>query len=198
MYDVIYHPSCFRSLVGSFKERSYAENEAVKRAGDQEQSIKGHLAAFFVEMVSSGKTAAQLHRENVGGLDIPGSQLHSNSTCLWCLGHKPENPISCRHTVCNVCTRIYGDEMPIMECQYHIETCLFCHSGNGTVRLKPFSAGKRILAIDGGGTRGVIPLNILVIIERMMGGELQIQDLFDMAFGTSVGESYDPYDDLPG
>ncbi|KAL9127045.1 MAG: hypothetical protein Q9217_004009 [Psora testacea] len=73
-----------------------------------------------------------------------------------------------------------------MECQYHIGTCLFCHSGNGTVRLKPFSAGERILAIDGGGTRGVIPLNILIIIERMMGGELQIQDLFDMAFGTSV------------
>jgi hypothetical protein len=70
VYDAIYHPSCLRSLVGSFKERSYAEKEIVKRAKDQEQSIKRHLAAYFVDM-TLGKLATQVHRENVGDLDIP-------------------------------------------------------------------------------------------------------------------------------
>jgi len=187
VYDAIYHPSCLRSLVGSFKERSYAEKEAVKRAEDQEQSIKRHLATYFVDM-TLGKPAAQVHRENVGGLGIPWLLLQSNSTCLWCLRRKPENTLSCGHAICNVCVRIYGDEMPIMDCQYHIGTCLLCRSGNRTVRLKPFPAGERILAIDGGGTRGVIPLDIMAIIQGMIGSELQIQDFFDIAFGTSVGK----------
>ncbi len=185
VYDAIYRPSCLRSLVGSFKERSYTEQEAVKRAEDQEQSIKSHLATYFVDMTLV-KLAAQVHRENVGGLGIPWLLLQSNSTCLWCLRRKPENTLSCEHAICNVCVRIYGDEMPIMDCQYHIETCLLCRSGNRTVRLKPFPAGERILAIDGGGTRGVIPLDIMTIIQGMIGSELQIQDLFDIAFGTSV------------
>ncbi len=160
----------------------------MQRAEDQEQCIKRHLATFFVDMVSSGKTAAQVHEENVGGLGIPWPQLQSNSTCLWCTRRKPEPTLSCAHAICNVCVRIYGDEMPIVDCQYRISTCLLCRFGNRTVRLKPFSAGERILAIDGGGTRGVIPLDILAMIQGMMGSELQIQDLFDLAFGTSVGK----------
>jgi len=67
-----------------------------------------------------------------------------------------------------------------------------CHFGNCTVRLKPFSAGERILAVDGGGTRGVILLDILAIMQGMMGSELQIQDLFDLAFGTSVSNLHVP------
>ena len=82
--------------------------------------------------------------------------------------------------------------MSHVDCQYHVGTCLLCRSGDRTIRLKPFSAGERILAIDGGGTRGVIPLDILAIIQGMMGSELQIQDLFDIAFGTSVGKLHVP------
>lgn len=55
-------------------------------------------------------------------------------------------------------------------------------------RLRPFSAGERLLAIDEGGTRGVIPLDILAIIQDMTGSELQIQDLFEIAFAISVGK----------
>ncbi len=143
-------------------------------------------------MVSFGKTAAQVHEENVGDLGIPWSQLQSNSTCLWCTRWKPEPTLSCAHAICNVCVRIYGDEMPIVDCQYRISTCLLCRSRNCIVRLKPFFAGERILAIDGGGTRGVIPLDILAMIQGMMGSELQIQDLFDLAFGTSVGKLHVP------
>ena len=75
-----------------------------------------------------------------------------------------------------------------MECQYHIDTCLLCHFGNRIVRLKPFSVDDRIISIDEGDTRGVIPLEKLVIIQDIMGPELELQDLFDIAFGTSVGK----------
>jgi len=77
--------------------------------------------------------------------------------------------------------------MPIIKCQYYIGTCLLCHSENCTVRLKPFPAGERILNINGGGPRGVIPLEILKIIQNIMGPNTRLQDMFDVAFGTSVG-----------
>jgi len=175
-----------------FKARSYSEIEVAKQAEDQEQCIKKYLAIYFADMVSVGKTAAQVHQGNGGGLGIPWLQLQSNSTCLWCVRRKPENPLSCGHAICNACVRIYGAEMPIVDCQYHIGACILCRSGDGTVRLKPFSAGERLLAIDGGGTHGVIPLDILAIIQGMMGSEFQIQDLFDIAFGTSVGKLHVP------
>lgn len=108
---------------------------------------------------------------------------------MWCLRRRPENPLSCGHAICDVCVRIYGEEMPITECQYHITACLLCQTGHRIVRLKPFSAGERILAVDGGGTHGVIPLDIMATIQSIMGTELQLQDLFDIAFGTSVGKS---------
>ena len=138
-------------------------------------------------MTLSSKTAAQLHQEKTSSLGIPWAQLKSNNTCLGCLRRKPECVLSCGHAICEICVRIYGEEMPIAECQYHIDACLLCHSGTATVRLKPFSAGQRILSIDGGGPRGVIPLEILAIIQGIMGPEIPLQDLFDVAFGTSVG-----------
>jgi len=43
-----------------------------------------------------------------------------------------------------------------------------------------------MLTIDEGDTHGVIPLDIMAIIQDMIESELQIQDFFDIAFGTSV------------
>jgi len=102
--------------VGSFEQRSFAEQQATEQAKAQEQCIKKHLITFFSNMISSGKTAARMHQDKAGSLGIPWSQLKSNNTCLCCLQRKPENTLSCGHALCDVCVRIYEDEMPIMEC----------------------------------------------------------------------------------
>jgi patatin-like phospholipase/acyl hydrolase len=44
----------------------------------------------------------------------------------------------------------------------------------------------RILSIDGGGLRGIIPIVVLQELERRMGGK-RIHEMFDMVAGTSTG-----------
>jgi len=51
---------------------------------------------------------------------------------------------------------------------------------------------KRILALDGGGVRGILTLGVLERIERLLGerygdAELRLSDYFDLVAGTSTG-----------
>ena len=55
------------------------------------------------------------------------------------------------------------------------------------VRLKPPTAGIRILSIDGGGVRGIIPLESLSLLQQLLGPDCPIQELVDLGFGTSAG-----------
>ena len=59
-------------------------------------------------------------------------------------------------------------------------------------RIKPPTAGSRILSIDGGGIRGVVPLEFLHLLQGILGPSLSLLDLFDQAFGTSSGKSTHP------
>ena len=184
VFEAIYYRSCLKSLLDYHKDQSMTDERAEEQAEEQARYLRKRLIDAFLNMTLSGKSAAHLHREKAGSVGI---LFKSNTTCLGCLRRMPECPLSCGHSICETCVRIFGEEMPIMECQYYIGTCLLGHSGNCTVRLKPFSAGERILSIDGGGPRGVIPLEILKIIQDIMGPDTRLQDMFDVAFGTSVG-----------
>jgi hypothetical protein len=54
--------------------------------------------------------------------------------------------------------------------------------------LKPSTAGVRVLSIDGGGARGVVPLEHLLLLQSLM-TEIPLQDLFDLVVGTSAGKN---------
>jgi len=56
-------------------------------------------------------------------------------------------------------------------------------------KVKPNTAGARLLCIDGGRARRVVPLEYLGLLQENLGSELRIQDLFEEAFGTSSGKS---------
>ena len=56
------------------------------------------------------------------------------------------------------------------------------------MKLKPPAAGINVLSIDGGGTRGIIPLQTLQILQDKIGLPYPVQENFDFAFGTSSGE----------
>ena len=55
------------------------------------------------------------------------------------------------------------------------------------ISLKPPTAGIRVLCIDGGGIRGVVPLLALREVEKAIGLPCKLQERFDLVVGTSSG-----------
>ncbi|KAK0628303.1 hypothetical protein B0T17DRAFT_149884 [Bombardia bombarda] len=120
------------------------------------------------------------------------SQLTGQRTCLGCLSNTPTNTLPCRpnqHGICHECIRRYSSaerHQSVIE----INTCpLGCRLAKKpwTIRVKPKTAGARILVLDGGGIRGIVELAILAEIEKAIGLQIRIQDLFDLVIGTSTG-----------
>ncbi|KAF4996592.1 hypothetical protein FDECE_12381 [Fusarium decemcellulare] len=119
-------------------------------------------------------------------------EVQSQRTCLTCLSNCPTNMLPCRgieHGICQACLErfsILGTGGSILR----IDQCpLGCALKTGTwsVRIKPKAAGPRILALDGGGVRGIVQLCILEAIERAVGYHIKIDELFDLVIGTSTG-----------
>ena len=140
-------------------------------------------------MITSGKAAIQIHWEKLASLDVDWAQIKSNETCLCCLRRMPENTLSCGHAICEVCVRNIGHETSAFDCQYRIDACKLCHAGKLLVGLRPFTAGLRLLSVDGGGTLGVIAIGFMDVLQGVLGSVWRIQDLFDVAYGTSVGKA---------
>jgi len=153
------------------------------------QCIETHLGAMFVTMNRHSNGSAQLHQDNLRDQKMDWTQLQTNTTCLSCLQRKPEHVLTCGHAVCDTCVRIFGQALPASEYHYSIHTCILCRSGSLTARLKPPTAGYRILSVDGGGPRGVIPLEFMGLIQDLV-CDCPVQDLFDGAWGTSSGMSF--------
>ena len=176
---MLYRQFCIQSLA-----KTYGDRNVIRQ---QDVCIRENLLKLFSNMTASGRSALQMHQATARSLDIPWTVLKSYETCFYCLRRAPENTLSCEHVICDVCVRNVGRETLTFDGQYRIDACLLCRTGKLAVGLRPLTAGLRILSIDGGGTRGVIAIGIMDLLQNMLGDSWKIQDLFDVAYGTSVG-----------
>lgn len=151
--------------------------------------IRKEFSSWTSVAVSNGEPTARIHMNNLQQMKSYWACLKSNNTCLTCLRRKPEYALSCGHSMCEICIQIFGDKRSVAECQFHLQACVLCAVGNITVTLKPPTAGIRLLTIDGGGIRGVVPLEFLGMLQKVIGVDCPLQDFFDLAFGTSSGKS---------
>ncbi|KAH8703381.1 hypothetical protein BGW36DRAFT_457672 [Talaromyces proteolyticus] len=116
----------------------------------------------------------------------------SNKVCFSCLVEVPEFRLKCGHRICRACVKIFGKQAK-QEFIYQLDSCILCSEGSyndnpyATIQLKPTGAGARILAIDGGGVRGVISARILQFLENEIGLQLPLHHFFDVIIGTSSG-----------
>ncbi len=70
--------------------------------------------------------------------------------------------------------------------------CLLCKSTEQErphlVKLRARCAGVRVLALDGGGIRGIVELVLLRSIDDAVGLEIPVRDMVDLIVGTSTGK----------
>jgi hypothetical protein len=117
------------------------------------------------------------------------TKIKTYRTCLACLQRAPEYKLSCNHMICEDCCIDLGrraDSDPDLFCFTHCPLCTL--SCNIRIRIRPATAGLRVLSIDGGGVRAVVPIQFLRALEHALGLDMPIQEHFDLSFGTSSGK----------
>jgi predicted acylesterase/phospholipase RssA len=148
------------------------------------------------EQIAEDRAAADIHKETVMThffervANGHNDKFISHSACFCCLFEPPEHALPCGHVLCTPCLKAYGHVknetlVEVFECP--LEPLKRELHQAWRVSLKPPSAGVRVLSLDGGGIRGIVELEILKQIERAMGGNLAIQNFFDLVIGTSTG-----------
>ncbi|WQF90466.1 Putative patatin-like phospholipase domain, Acyl transferase/acyl hydrolase/lysophospholipase [Colletotrichum destructivum] len=111
----------------------------------------------------------------------------SSRLCLVCFVQPAEVFLPCECALCEICYRGYGNG-ELAGTVIMFDRCVLCSTvfaSGCAVRLKPPTAGCRVLALDGGGVKGIVQLRVLHEIQNLTG--LPIQIFFDLAIGTSVG-----------
>ncbi|KAK6835070.1 hypothetical protein PG987_009764 [Apiospora arundinis] len=140
------------------------------------------------------QTASLLHRERLNELysNVLGnaSDFISYSACLCCLRELPECVLPCGHILCFSCIQIYGHRtsrttIEITRCPLHVRDVI--STPPWVITTKPPQASVRILCLDGGGIRGVVQLQVLKEVERILGPDLPIQLFFDLMVGSNFG-----------
>lgn len=107
------------------------------------------------------------------------------------VARRPQFGLSCGHSVCENCVRVFGNKNDLNPWVYHVDQCFICGAGVGSlaIRVRPENASIRVLSIDGGGVRGVAPLQFLrTLQDQLRLPNYPIQRHFDLIYGTSSGE----------
>lgn len=181
VFRKLYYFHCFTV----FTQLTGSTEIASNYCHDVEKSVR----TLFPAIELGFETAAELHADNMASFLTAWKQLKSNKTCFYCIRRKPEYMLSCSHAICEICVQIFGSVMSDKSFHYNLSKCILCvHEGNITARLKPATAGCRLLSVDGGGVRGIVPLEFLNLLQQVLGDGLPLQDLVDEAFGTSSGK----------
>lgn len=152
--------------------------------------IRGYLSLHF-EALERGESAEQIHMQEARSLKL--AFLKSNRCCFYCFSCRPEHVLACGHAICDDCVRRFAYALPSREHSYLLVGCYYCPTNKHSlaVHLKPPTAGVRVLSVDGGGVRGIVPLQYLSLLQKKLGRGCRIQELFDVAIGTSAGKHLD-------
>ena len=119
----------------------------------------------------------------------PATSIVSHATCFCCLMDVPEHPLPCGHVLCTACIKAYGKQykstVSMFCCPLHREATNWARPA--LVKFKPSGAGVRVLALDGGGIRGIVQLEVLHAIEQCLDSHIPVQNFFDLMVGTGTG-----------
>jgi hypothetical protein len=153
--------------------------------------VEGRLERCFENFIQDdGTPSATVHKDTLQHFEPYWHSIRSDGTCLTCMRRKPEYILPCGHSVCENCALVFGERSEYDRWVFEIHSCFLCgiELRDITVKVKPDNAGVIALSIDGGGVRGIIPLQFLQVLQDRIGLPIPVQENFDLAFGTSSGE----------
>jgi hypothetical protein len=134
------------------------------------------------------KASLDLRQETLMSLCHELGQIKSQRICLYCLVRCAQHCQRCHHAICDTCAQLFGNPAADAEYRFTLSMCLLCLSQEElVVDVLPPTMYPTILAVDGGGVRGVIPLEYLILIQERLGRECKLRDLVDLAVGPSSG-----------
>jgi len=132
-------------------------------------------------------SSATWHQERLGEHKRDWLTIHSVESCFVCYGRRPQYGQSCGHTICDNCVRRLGAKSDIWA--FEVDRCFLCRleTPEVSIKVKPPTATVRLLSIDGGGAKGIIPLVFLQALEEKIGLPYPVQENFHYIIGTSIG-----------
>ncbi|RII24876.1 hypothetical protein CUC08_Gglean005691 [Alternaria sp. MG1] len=182
LFDALYATPCKAAIA------TYTMFEDI-----QHKFISAVLQEFknvFEIYISNTSSASDIHRETLRTNHTHMASLKSHRTCFSCFLRMPEKVLTCGHALCDPCIRIFGTRCRSERNTFEIIDCILCGVNfmSHKFRFVPPTAGIRMLSIDGGGVRGVIPLVFLQQLDRTLAPlGCAIKDHFDFVCGTSAG-----------
>ncbi|EAS29982.3 uncharacterized protein CIMG_08728 [Coccidioides immitis RS] len=180
LFRSLYRKPVYTALQHVYNTPSFAKSQC--------QMIEDDLVSLFEIMAASGESSSQLHRYNIGHNARSWKALKLEFTCTWCLRQCKQHPVPCGHLICDNCVQRYGEQLIGSDVEYFIKDCIACREPACLkVKIKPATAGVRVVSIDGGGVRGIIPLESLASIQAPLGQDLPLASLVDFMIGTSSG-----------
>jgi hypothetical protein len=155
--------------------------------------VESNLQKFFEQSIC-GVPTSEIHKRSLRRFEGRWHDIRSSSTCLVCLRRRPQYNLACGHCVCENCVKIFGACSLDDPWIFKVHHCFLCGTGmpqEVIVKVNPPTAGVGVLCIDGGGTRGVVPLKLMKRIQDCIGLPIPLQNFFKVAFGISSGKSLD-------
>ncbi|KAF4964163.1 hypothetical protein FSARC_7892 [Fusarium sarcochroum] len=166
-----------------FKSRSGSAAKSLNNQGD----ISGDRCTWYPdefarrlreEIARLQKNGQAMQTLTSLAREIRLTELQSQRTCF-----------TFEHGICQTCLERFarqtngGSILVIEKCP------LGCalETGTWSVRIKPKTAAPRVLALDGGGVRGIVELYILSQIEKQIGHGMLIHELFDFVLTPKGG-----------
>ena len=171
-------------------------NDVILLTGFIKMVERGLFEYFRQYNQRGGKPSIDLHRENLERFRDNWRDIRSDSTCFTCLRRRPQHNLQCGHCVCQTCVINFGDESIDDPWDFKVRQCFLCNMTmpkEMVVKAHPPTTGAGVLCIDGGGTRGIIPLGFMRRIRDRIGLPIPFQRVFKLAFGVSAGQFSDCY-----
>ena len=139
----------------------------------------------------SAEEATRVHIESLVPYQGRLSKIASGIYCAACFLRAWDHILPCAHRICTLCLRACKSQ-EMMGCRVKVSECPVCRQDLGAhcvVKYDPPTAPKRVLALDGGGIKGIIQLEILnrLLKEMRLGSEIHLTAYFDLIVGTSIG-----------